>query len=123
MQRPFCLFVAFCLLTAVAGNCFAGDDLSLPEPATDPPTPFLEIPLRMFQTLISPIDGDRCPMHPSCSAYAKRAVQKHGPLMGWVMACDRLLRCGRDECQRSARVRVNGRPKCNDPVTHNDFWW
>jgi len=80
-------------------------------------------PIDVFQRYISPVDGDRCPMHPSCSGYAAEAVKKHGPVMGWIMACDRLLRCGRDEVRLSPMIRVNGRNRTHDPVERNDFWW
>jgi hypothetical protein len=62
-------------------------------------------------------------MYPSCSHYAARALKEHGPVMGWIMTCDRLLRCGRSETRLSPRVRVHGRPLTFDPVEANDFWW
>ena len=80
-------------------------------------------PFHFYQTYISPIDGDRCPMVPSCSAYAKAALKKHGPLVGGIMAMDRLVRCGRDEGDISPRVMVTGIPHIFDPVENNDFWW
>ena len=52
--------------------------------------------INFFSEHISPADGDRCMMVPSCSHYAAGAVKKHGALIGWVMACDRLVRCGTD---------------------------
>ncbi len=79
--------------------------------------------IRFYQDHISPIDGARCPMHPTCSAYARQAVEKHGPLIGWIMAMDRLVRCGRDEVRLSRHVIINGRDKVLDPVENNDFWW
>lgn len=79
--------------------------------------------IRFFQDHISPADGDRCPMTPSCSAYAARAAEKHGIVMGWIMACDRLVRCGRNETGISPHVRINGRDYTSDPVKNNDFWW
>ena len=82
--------------------------------------PFL---LCFYKTYISPADGDRCPMDPGCSLYGARAFEKHGILMGWVMACDRLLRCGRDEMDVSPPIIRNGKQYCYDPVSANDFWW
>lgn len=79
--------------------------------------------IKFYQEHISGIDGDRCPMYPSCSRYGAQAMQKHGVGLGWIMACDRLLRCGRDEVRLSAHVRVNGRELTFDPVSANDFWW
>ncbi|WP_022663771.1 membrane protein insertion efficiency factor YidD [Desulfospira joergensenii] len=79
--------------------------------------------IRFYQEHISPIDGARCPMHPTCSEYAGKAIQKHGPVLGWIMACDRLVRCGRDEVRLSRHVWVRGETKVFDPVENNDFWW
>ncbi len=78
-----------------------------------------------YQTHISPVDGDRCPMYPSCSAYAGEAFEKHGAVTGWVMTCDRLLRCGRDTYALSRKIRLrSGEPeRAFDPVWANDFWW
>ena len=64
-----------------------------------------------------------CPMHPSCSQYAQQAIAKHGPVLGTVMASDRLMRCGRNETQIAPRILVNGVWKFHDPLTHNDRWW
>ena len=79
--------------------------------------------VRFYQDHISPVDGDRCPMHPSCSEYARQAIQKHGPVLGWIMACDRLIRCGRDEVRLAPIRMVNTQPHTLDPVAANDFWW
>jgi len=51
--------------------------------------------LYLYQKYISPIDGDRCPMHPGCSSFMAEAVEKRGLLMGVIMGSDRLQRCGR----------------------------
>jgi putative membrane protein insertion efficiency factor len=79
--------------------------------------------IRFYQRHISKIDGHRCPMYPSCSRYSAQAVKKHGLALGWIMACDRLLRCGRDEVRLSPHVKSNGRELTLDPVSANDFWW
>lgn len=62
-------------------------------------------------------------MHPSCSAYAGEALEKHGLFMGWIMACDRLVRCGRDETKRSPAIILDSQEYIYDPVDANDFWW
>jgi len=80
-------------------------------------------PIKFFRKYISPVDGNRCPMYPSCSKYCLEAAQKHGLLMGWVMSCDRLVRCGRDELKLSPTVLVNDAKLSYDPLTNNDFWW
>jgi putative membrane protein insertion efficiency factor len=78
---------------------------------------------RFYQNHISVVDGNRCSMFPSCSQYALDAFEKHGPILGWVMTCDRLVRCGRDEAYISPQISVNQEKLIYDPVTANDFWW
>ena len=84
-------------------------------------------PLRSFvefySTYISPIDGKDCSMYPSCSAYSIQSFKKHGLFIGWVMTCDRLYRCGRDELRLSPEIIINGEYRCYDPLEANDFWW
>jgi len=79
--------------------------------------------VKFYQEHISAVDGNRCPMYPSCSVYASRAIEKHGSVLGWVMACDRLVRCGRDEVYQSRPIIIKGRKSVYDPVSANDFWW
>jgi putative membrane protein insertion efficiency factor len=52
--------------------------------------------LRFYRQWVSPIYGARCPMHPSCSAYAVDAIRSSGLFPGAALAADRLLRCGHD---------------------------
>ena len=49
--------------------------------------------LRAYRALISPLYGQVCRYHPSCSAYAIEAIQVHGALRGSVLAARRLSRC------------------------------
>jgi putative membrane protein insertion efficiency factor len=49
--------------------------------------------LRGYRLVISPIYGDVCRYHPSCSAYALEAVTVHGSLRGAALALRRLARC------------------------------
>jgi len=80
-------------------------------------------PLRLFWKHISRADGNRCPMYPSCSTYCADAVQKHGYVAGFVMTCDRLMRCGGDELKTTPPVETPAGIRCPDPVDNNDFWW
>jgi hypothetical protein len=79
--------------------------------------------LDFYQSFLSRADGQRCPMAPSCSQYAKQAFHKYGFIKGWVLTCDRLLRCGRDEIRLAPAIRVNGVIQAFDPLEANTFWW
>ncbi len=77
--------------------------------------------VRNFQTYISPLDGPRCPMYPTCSAYARQALHKHGPLLGIFMTADRLIHEGDPIEQQEAIVKW-GHRRYFDPLRYNDFW-
>ncbi len=49
--------------------------------------------LRAYRAVISPLYGQVCRYHPSCSAYALDAVREHGSLSGSWLAVRRLARC------------------------------
>ena len=49
--------------------------------------------LRAYRLVISPLYGQVCRYHPSCSAYALEAVTEHGSLKGTWLAVRRLGRC------------------------------
>ncbi|RPJ78336.1 MAG: membrane protein insertion efficiency factor YidD [Deltaproteobacteria bacterium] len=83
----------------------------------------LVLPIQFFRQYLSGADGDRCPTYPSCSRYALDAIKKHGGITGWIMTCDRLMRCGRDEVSHSPSIHIQQRFFVYDPVENNDFWW
>ncbi len=79
--------------------------------------------VRLYQGFLSPFMIHRCPMCPNCSSYALQALEKHGLLMGWFMAVDRLLHEA-GEVERSSSVFFDRGAHCvYDPVVNNDFWW
>ena len=49
--------------------------------------------IRMYQLVISPWLPTACRYHPTCSEYARVAVQRHGSWRGSLLAARRLLRC------------------------------
>lgn len=51
------------------------------------------LPIKLYQKTVSPLTGQRCKYHPSCSEYAVQAITKFGILRGLVLAGWRLLRC------------------------------
>ena len=53
----------------------------------------LVLPIRFYQTSISPLTPPSCRFTPSCSEYARQAIIKHGPFKGLYLAIWRILRC------------------------------
>ena len=49
--------------------------------------------LKGYRTFISPLYGQVCRYHPTCSAYALDAVREYGSLKGSWLAVRRLARC------------------------------
>jgi hypothetical protein len=53
----------------------------------------LQLPIRLYRWLISPMLGTNCRYHPSCSAYALEAIEKHGAARGGWLSVRRVCRC------------------------------
>jgi len=51
------------------------------------------VPVHLYRWTLSPFLGRQCRFHPTCSAYALEAIDRHGPLKGWGLALRRILRC------------------------------
>ncbi len=49
--------------------------------------------IRGYQWFISPLLGNHCRFYPSCSQYAREAIERHGALRGVWLAIRRLSRC------------------------------
>jgi putative membrane protein insertion efficiency factor len=49
--------------------------------------------LRFYKVAVSPLLGNRCRFYPSCSDYAREAIQYHGAAHGTYLAAKRLCRC------------------------------
>ena len=49
--------------------------------------------LKGYRFAISPLYGQVCRYHPTCSAYALEAVQTHGAVRGTWLAMRRVARC------------------------------
>jgi len=49
--------------------------------------------IRGYQLVLSPFVGNQCRFTPTCSQYAREAVEKHGALKGSWMAVRRVSRC------------------------------
>ena len=46
-----------------------------------------------YKLLLSPLLGNHCRFHPSCSSYARQAIEEHGALRGSWLALCRIGRC------------------------------
>ena len=46
-----------------------------------------------YRYAVSPLLGMHCRFHPSCSAYAQEALERHGMARGVWLALKRLARC------------------------------
>ena len=122
MKRFFHLcLVFFCLVIAPALLAFAQD----PDPGEDVllrEESLFVSPIAFYQRFISPAVGNRCQMSPSCSAYSKEAFNAHGFFLGWIMTCDRLMRCGRDETRLSPEILTPDGRLTPDTLSGNDSW-
>jgi putative component of membrane protein insertase Oxa1/YidC/SpoIIIJ protein YidD len=56
----------------------------------------LSLVFGLYQRYVGGNRGYSCPMEPSCSAYSREALARHGIWRGMTLTTDRLLRCGAD---------------------------
>ncbi|HKC42761.1 MAG TPA: membrane protein insertion efficiency factor YidD [Burkholderiales bacterium] len=49
--------------------------------------------VRAYRYAVSPMLGQHCRFHPSCSAYAAEAIERHGAARGVWLAMKRIARC------------------------------
>lgn len=49
--------------------------------------------IRLYQLTLSPYLGGQCRFHPTCSRYAREAIEQHGLVRGGWLALCRLGRC------------------------------
>ena len=57
------------------------------------PAAALRFLIRIYQVAVSPFFPAHCRYWPSCSAYARQAVSKHGAAAGAWLAVRRIARC------------------------------
>ncbi len=53
----------------------------------------LLLSISAYRRAVSPLLGARCRFHPSCSEYARQAIEAHGSGRGTWLALKRLARC------------------------------
>ena len=49
--------------------------------------------IRIYQIFLSPLIGQTCRFHPTCSYYAISALKQHGLLIGSWLSVKRILKC------------------------------
>jgi len=49
--------------------------------------------VRGYQLVLSPFLGGACRFQPTCSAYAREAIERHGAWRGSLLAARRLSKC------------------------------
>jgi len=49
--------------------------------------------IKGYQLFFSPLLGDNCRFHPSCSVYTAQAINRYGVLKGSFLGFKRILRC------------------------------
>ncbi|MCY3905510.1 MAG: membrane protein insertion efficiency factor YidD [Caldilineaceae bacterium] len=49
--------------------------------------------IRLYQRALSPLLGQNCRFHPTCSQYTYEAVSRYGPVQGLWMGGRRICRC------------------------------
>ncbi len=47
----------------------------------------------LYKLLLSPYFGTQCRFYPTCSTYAREAIERHGSCYGGWLAVKRLLKC------------------------------
>jgi uncharacterized protein len=98
------------------------DDVPAPAKNLSPAGYLMYQGVTFFSRYISPVDGDRCSMYPTCSSYSRQAVAKHGFIIGFIMTADRLIH-ENNETDTAMDREIGGTIRYDDPVENNDFWW
>ncbi len=99
----FLAFIASC-------HCYGCDDIK-----EKPSVKIGVLAIDWYKETISPMKILTCSYHPSCSQYTKQAIEKYGLVKGWILGCDRLMRCNHD-LWVYREVKVDGKLKKYNPV-------
>lgn len=112
------------IILTICSVATATDSLEAPDTtACAPPANAVEVVadslFGIYEKGISPTETHECPMSPSCSAFAKRAIRQVGVLKGLLLTADRLLRDNRFAQNYYSR---NKDGKLIDPVERYTQW-
>lgn len=130
------IIIILTVLVGLSVPCYGGNDDSFipwnfnnPAPeekviTTSPsfPSYLLIQSVEIFRKYISPVDGDRCPMYPTCAAYSLQVIKKHGFFIGFMMTAGRLIH-ENNEMDYAPLIKIGNKYRFYDPVSNNDFWW
>ena len=122
MKKKLNLLALFLILASLTTSCATSTSALNGPPSKSDPLSFMIEFYRGPLNHLSAVRYGECPMYPSDSEYSLKSIRKHGMLKGWIMAMDRLMRCGRDEVQLSPKILIDGQWKIYDPVEKNDIW-
>jgi len=84
------LFLAVLVIGTLGGRTPARGEEGADDPPSSEPA---GMALDFYQRYLSSLRHTRCRFHPSCSAYARQAVERYGLFSGTARAADRLIRC------------------------------
>jgi hypothetical protein len=49
--------------------------------------------IKMYQFILSPLFGQNCRFHPTCSCYAIEAITEYGVIKGGYLSVRRIIKC------------------------------
>lgn len=71
--------------------------------------------INFYKKHITIAGAPTCSFYPTCSQYSKQAFKEYGPIKGWVMTTDRIMRCNKEDW-KYLKVDINGDIKHYDPL-------
>ena len=69
--------------------------------------------IKIYQKFLSPILGQNCRFHPTCSQYAIEALSSHGLFRGLILTLKRVARCNPWGGSGRDKVPAGGKDGCN----------
>ena len=80
-----------------------------------------ELIVGLYRRQIAPAIGERCALHPSCSAYFIAACRERG-LLGFALLADRLFREPQASTEDNVITLPDGRRRVSDPLSTHTKW-
>ncbi|MEW5816260.1 MAG: membrane protein insertion efficiency factor YidD [Spirochaetota bacterium] len=81
---------------------------------------FMKLSIKGYQLFISSQDKPACPFLPTCSQFAGEAISRYGPVLGLIMASDRLQRC--NGMGKGYYPIDPGTGRLSDPIERNNLF-